>query len=201
MNRSTTTTNRWLPPWLAPALLAALSLAELWREGAAHEPIGLLIQLILAAPLVLAAGVLLAVAEQEARAHALTPRLRHWLLWTPRTLLLGFVAFLALLSLDVFVEGRSAGEIALGLLLHNLPALVLLGVAVAAWRWPWVGALGLAAFASWWLPTFSGRGFVPSVFMLMAVLPLTVGVLFLLSWTLLGPGARSTPSSRLRPWP
>ena len=138
---------------------------------------------MLAAPLVLAASVLFAVVEQEARARALTPRLRRWLLWTPRVLLLGFVAFLALLSLDVFVEGRGPGAIALGLLLHNLPALVLLGVALLAWRWPWVGALGLAAFAAWWLPVFAGRGFLPSVVLLMAVLPLTVSALFLLSWS------------------
>jgi hypothetical protein len=193
MHRSTPTTYRRLPPWLAPAVLAALYLAELWREGAASEPIGLLIQLGLAAPLVLAASVLLAVAEQAVRAHTLTPRSRRWLLWTPRALLLGFVAFLGLLSLDVFGEGRSAGEIALGLVLHNLPALGLLGVALAAWRWPWVGALGLAAFAAWWLPAFSGRGFAPSVFLLMAVLPLTVSALFLLSWTLRDRGASYRP--------
>ena len=50
-----------------------------------------------------------------------------------------------------------------------------------------MGALGLAAFAAWWLPVFAGRGFLPSVVLLMAVLPLTVSALFLLSWTL---GAR-----------
>ena len=57
-------------------------------------------------------------------------------------------------------------------------------VACSTWRWPWVGALGLAAFAAWWLPVFAGRGFLPSVFLLMAVLRLTVSALFLLRWTL-----------------
>jgi hypothetical protein len=190
MNRSEPTT-RWVMPWLAPVLLGALYALELWREGLFAEPAMLAIQLALAAPLVVAGSVLLAVAEQEARAHALTPRLRRWLVWTPRAVLLLLTAFLALLSLDVFAEGRGAGEVALGLLMHNLPALGLLAVAAAAWRRPWIGALGLAAFAVWWLSFFGGRGFVPSVFLLLAVLPLTVGALFLLSWRLAGPDGRA----------
>jgi hypothetical protein len=52
-----------------------------------------------------------------------------------------------------------------------------------------VGALGPAAFAAWWLPLSSGRGFLPPVVLLMAVLPLTVSALFLLSWTLRDRGA------------
>jgi hypothetical protein len=181
---------RWVTPWLAPIVLGALHLAQLWREGAAAEPVGLLVQLVLAAPLVVAGSVLLAVGEQAARAGVLTPRLRRWLVWTPRVLVLLFVAFLALLSLDVFVEGRGAGEIALGLLMHNLPALALLAAALAAWRWPWVGALGLAVFAAWWLLTFPGRGFFPSVVLLMAVLPLTTAALFLAGWVLRNPAGR-----------
>lgn len=49
------------------------------------------------------------------------------MVWTPRILLLLFVGSLVTLSLDVFVEGHLAGDIALGPLVHNLPALVLLG--------------------------------------------------------------------------
>jgi hypothetical protein len=112
--------------------------------------------------------------------------LRGWLVWTPRLLLLLFLAFLALLSLDVVAEGRGAGEVALGLLVHSLPALALLAAALAAWRWPLVGALGLAAFAAWWLLTFAGRGFLPSVVLLMAVLPLTTAALFLTGSVLRG---------------
>jgi hypothetical protein len=189
MNRREPTTP-WVMPWLAPIALGGLYALELWREGLFAEPLMLLTQVALAAPVVVAGSVLLAVAEQETRAGSLTPRLRRWLVWTPRAVLLLFVAFLALLSLDVFVEGRSAGEIALGLLMHNLPALGLLAVAAAAWRWPWTGALGLAVFAAWWLAFFGGSGFLPSVFLLLAVLPLTVGALFLLSWRLAGPPGR-----------
>jgi hypothetical protein len=174
--------HNWIVPWLAPLVLGSLYTAELLREGAASEPIGLAAQLILGAPLVVAASVLFAVVDQEARTGDLTPRLHGWLRWTPRVLLLLFVAVLALLSLDVFEEGRTAGDIALGLLLHNLPALVLLAATAAAWRWPLVGALALTGFAVWWLAVFAVRGFTASVVLLMAVLPLTVAALFVASW-------------------
>src|SRR5262249_44364405 len=94
---------------------------------------------------------------------SVTPRSRRWLLWTPRAILLLFVVGLALLSLDVIESGRSASEIGVGLLLHNLPTIGLLVIALAAWRWLWVGALGLVAFAGWWLMAFAGSGFPPSM--------------------------------------
>jgi hypothetical protein len=173
--------------WLAPLVLSALYLIELWREGAFVHPVMLLTQVVFAAPLVVAGCVLLMVLEQEGRAHTLSSRLRSWVVWTPRALLLCFAAVLALFSLDVFEEGRSAQQIALGLLLHNLPALGLLALTAFAWRWPWLGALGLAAFAAWWLSLFGGSRFAPSVFLLLAVLPLTGALLFLVSWRRAGP--------------
>jgi hypothetical protein len=165
------------------------------REGAAATPSVLLVQRVPAAPLVVAGSVLLAVAEQVGRAGTLTPRLRYWLVWTPRILLLLSGAFLALLSLDVFVPGARVGEVAIGLLLHNVPALALLGLWLAAWRRPRVGALALAAFAAWWLPAFASRGFPPPIALLMAGLPLTVSALFLVGWVQFA-GARAFPDAR-----
>ena len=103
-----------------------------------------------------------------------------------------FVAFLAMFSLDVFVEGRSAQEIALGLLIHNLPALALLGAGLLAWRWPLAGALGLTGFVVWWLPMTLGHGFFLTVFLLLAALPLAVATLFGLDWLLHIPTQRTT---------
>jgi TRAP-type C4-dicarboxylate transport system permease small subunit len=143
-------------------------------------------------PLVVAASVLLAIAEQELRAHTLTPRLHRWLLWTPRLLMFLFVAFLAIFSLEVFVEGRSAQEVALGLLMHNLPALALLAAGLLAWRWPLAGALGLTAFVVWWLPMTLGHGFFLTVFLLLAALPLAGAALLWLNWMLRIPPRRTT---------
>lgn len=184
----------WLAPWIT-ALLAVLYVGELWREGALTHFAGALVQLVVAAPLIVAAGVLSSVLEQQLRIHSISPPLRRWLLWTPRGLLALLVVFLALLSLDVFVEGRSAADIAVGLLMHNLPALGLLAAGVAAWRWPWVGGLALVGFAAWWLAVFSDQGFFPSAFLPLAVLPIIVAALFLLSWRV---GATAGEHSRSR---
>lgn len=78
-----------------------------------------------------------------------------WLIWTPRILLTAFALFLGIFSLDVFREGASASEIAMGLFLHNLPSLSLFVVVAVAWRWPWFGtfacvALGLVYIAWAW---------------------------------------------------
>ena len=61
--------------------------------------------------------------------------------WAPRILGILFVLFLMLFSLDVFQEGLSPGEIALGLLMHNIPALLLLGILIISWRREMVGAV------------------------------------------------------------
>lgn len=178
----------WLMPWLAPLLLGAAYLVELRWEGAATEPAGLLLQVLFGVPLILALSVLLAVGEQELHTRTMTRCVRRWLVWTPRALLLLFVAFLALLSVDVFEPGRSAAEIAIGLLMHNLPTLALLALTVGAWRRPWIGSLGLVAFTGWWLWAFQwSRAFPLSVVLLMAGLPLAVAALLLLNWSLLPP--------------
>lgn len=59
------------------------------------------------------------------------------------------------------------------------------------WLMPWLARLGLAAFASWWLALFGSSGFSPSVFLLFAMLPLTVASLFLVSWWLSSPEHRA----------
>ena len=61
--------------------------------------------------------------------------------WAPRALSILFIAFLSLFSLDVFESGGSAGEIILGLFMHNIPLLILAAVVVIAWRRELVGAV------------------------------------------------------------
>ena len=50
--------------------------------------------------------------------------------------------FLALFSLDVFEPGMSAGKIMLGLLMHNIPSIIMAGLLVIAWKKEIVGAVG-----------------------------------------------------------
>lgn len=61
--------------------------------------------------------------------------------WTPRILSIIFIAFLALMSLDVFDMGLSFWETLVGLFIHNIPALILLAVLVIFWKREIVGGV------------------------------------------------------------
>ncbi|MFA6227973.1 MAG: hypothetical protein WC668_02185 [Patescibacteria group bacterium] len=105
--------------------------------------------------------------------------------WAPRVLGLVFVGFLALFSLDVFSLGLGFWQTALGLLMHNIPALILLAIIIVSWKYEIVGGIvfvlfGLAYIAmvlnnpfEWymlaWLAEISGVAFL-------------VGILFLINW-------------------
>lgn len=105
--------------------------------------------------------------------------------WLPRILSLLFVGFLFLFSLDVFSSGLSFWQTALGLFIHNIPALILLVIVIISWKHEIVGGVafilaGLLYIAlvfrnpfQWyylsWAMTISGPAFL-------------VGILFLVNW-------------------
>jgi len=64
-----------------------------------------------------------------------------YLYWTPRILSIIFICFLALFSLDVFEPGFSFWQIVVGLLIHNIPAFVLLAVLIISWKREIVGGV------------------------------------------------------------
>ena len=59
--------------------------------------------------------------------------------WAPRIFAILLLVFLSLFSLDVIEPGKSAGYIALGLFMHNIPVLILLALLVVSWRKEIVG--------------------------------------------------------------
>jgi len=61
--------------------------------------------------------------------------------WTPRILSIIFILFLAMFSLDVFSMEASFGQIMLGLLIHNIPVLILIIILVFAWKYELVGGI------------------------------------------------------------
>src|SRR3989344_1802013 len=61
--------------------------------------------------------------------------------WAPRILSIIFVAFLMLMSLDIFDMKLNFWQTVLGLLMHNLPALVLLVVLIISWKYEIVGGV------------------------------------------------------------
>ena len=61
--------------------------------------------------------------------------------WTPRILAIIFIAFLALMSLDVFGNGYGLWETVVGLLMHNIPVVILLAVLIISWKYEIVGGI------------------------------------------------------------
>lgn len=108
------------------------------------------------------------------------------LFWTPRILSIAYIVFLSLFAWDVFGEGYSFWRACLALVIHLIPAFVLIVALILAWRWEWVGAavyaaagtvyvitvlpLRIAAAAKFnWIVTIAGPAFL-------------VATMFLLSW-------------------
>ena len=68
-------------------------------------------------------------------------KIHPFIYWTPRVLGILFVLFLMLFSLDVFDMGLTAGQIAIGLFMHNIPALILAVILWIAWKYEIVGGI------------------------------------------------------------
>jgi hypothetical protein len=118
-------------------------------------------------------------------------KINSFIYWTPRILAILFICFLAMLSLDVFEEGMSAGEITQGLLMHNIPVFILIAVLIVSWKYEIVGGIifilagllymGMTVFATtrsgglpWyialsWIVQISGPAFI-------------AGILFFINW-------------------
>ena len=105
--------------------------------------------------------------------------------WTPRILSIVFLCFLALFSLDVFEPGLSAGQIALGLFIHNIPVLILLIVLLIAWKYEIVG--GIAFNLAGLTYVFFAFTNVPWYMAIMWSIQIAgpaffIGILFMLNW-------------------
>lgn len=113
-------------------------------------------------------------------------KINRYLYWTPRIISILFVIFLAMFSLDVITPEASFSEIAMGLLMHNIPSLVLLIVLIISWKYEIVGGIvfilagllyilfAFQAGRDWdvvliWILTIAGPAFL-------------VGILFMINW-------------------
>ncbi|MFA5134418.1 MAG: hypothetical protein WC505_01365 [Patescibacteria group bacterium] len=73
--------------------------------------------------------------------------MKKFLYWAPRVLSIVMVCFVSVFALDVFEEGKTAGEIALALLIHLLPSIAAVILIIVAWKKEQIGGwlfLGLA---------------------------------------------------------
>lgn len=114
-------------------------------------------------------------------------RINQFIYWTPRILGIIFVAFLALFSLDVFEPGLSFWEIALGLFMHNIPALILLVVLIISWKHELVGGIVFNLAGLFYVAMVAMNSELPWYIALswsftIAGPALLTGILFLVNW-------------------
>jgi len=109
-----------------------------------------------------------------------------FIVWTPRVLSILFIIFLGLMSLDVFDENIGFWGAALGLFIHNIPAIILSIVLIISWKHEIVGGIifilsgllyilfAIIRAETWqiallWILQISGIAFL-------------IGILFLIGW-------------------
>lgn len=106
------------------------------------------------------------------------------LFWTPRILCILAILFVISFSFDVFEIEAPLGRQLIGFLIHNVPALVLAGLLVIAWKWDLVGGIVFILFpllAAFSLTSFFTRNFGALV---LCAPFLIAGLLFLWYWWL-----------------
>ncbi len=110
---------------------------------------------------------------------------RRLLYWAPRVLGILFALFVSIFALDVFGQGYGFWGTLQALLIHLIPVYILLIALAIGWRWEWAGALLFTGFAVAYLVTAWNPGPIASNLVWMwpiAVPPLLLALLFLLSW-------------------
>lgn len=112
------------------------------------------------------------------------------LYWTPRLQSILYICFLTLFSFDVFEQGKSVGEILLGLLIHNIPSIILIILLLISWRKEIVGAVGYFVVGLIYIGLVifnvidSGLPWYLAITwsITIAAPALLIGVLFLINW-------------------
>lgn len=112
-------------------------------------------------------------------------RVNKFIYWTPRILSILFIIFLTLFSFDVFEEGKSALDIALGLFIHNIPSLILLIVLIISWKHEIVGGIVfiLAGLVYVILVSMNQPWYIVLLWSLQIAGPaFFIGILFIINW-------------------
>ena len=105
---------------------------------------------------------------------------RRLLFWSPRILCLAFAVFLSQFALDVFNEGYSFLNTIRALMIHLIPAAIIVAALLVAWRWEWTGAVIFPAAAAFYSVRVLPRH--PSWALIMSVPLVVIAGLFLANW-------------------
>lgn len=99
--------------------------------------------------------------------------------WIPRIFTILAIIFMMMFSLDVIGEKVPLGKKLLGLLIHNIPALILIVVLIVAWKRELIG--GVLFIVSFIAASIFFRSFTGNPGSLVVILPfLITGLLFIL---------------------
>jgi hypothetical protein len=102
------------------------------------------------------------------------------LTWLPRILVILVAVFFALMSLDIFTEDYRWYEMIVGLFMHNVPTLLILGALWVAWLRPRMGGWMFVLLAMVTVLFFNTEEELIS-FLIITLPILVIGVLFLFS--------------------
>jgi hypothetical protein len=104
------------------------------------------------------------------------------LYWSPRILSIAFAIFISLFALEALNQGYGFWQTVLALLINLIPAYIVVGLLIVAWRWEWVGAVLFAAAVVLYTAQTRPRHFSWAVISTIALPLLVIAVLFLINW-------------------
>lgn len=116
-------------------------------------------------------------------------KINKFVYWTPRILSIIFILFLALFSLDIFEGNYGFWGTILGLLMHNIPSLVLLIVLLISWKHEIVGGIGFVLAGILYL-VFISMNILETGFewyyliwaLQISGIAFFIGIMFLINW-------------------
>lgn len=113
-------------------------------------------------------------------------KVNKYIYWTPRILGIIFILFLMMFSFDVFETGLTAWQTALGLFIHNIPALLLLIILIVSWEKEIVGGVAFILAGLLYIFTLAMNPqfewYMLSWSVIIAGPAFLIGILFIINW-------------------
>lgn len=105
------------------------------------------------------------------------------LYWSPRIITLAFALFLGLFALESFQQAHGFWRLVGAFIMNSVPALLVIAVLAAAWKWEWIGTVVFTLLAVWYTHGAIHRHFLSWPITLSIPAPLiVVAALFLVDW-------------------
>jgi hypothetical protein len=113
-------------------------------------------------------------------------KISKFIYWTPRTLSILFLLFLAMFSLDEFGNGYGFWGTILGLFMHNIPVFILAIVLWISWKREIVGGITFILAGLLYIFVTLGRNqfqkYTLAWSLIIAGPAFLIGILFLINW-------------------